>query len=158
MNNIDRLEIAVTEQIEKALCGTGWFRLEHNGESAGTQSGELSAYYTRKYRMYLDGKSVNTCLWFRYNRRDGWADVDIRIRDVEGVRPSEQELSTRKLVKSLEKSMSATTPSIPTVVPATALTDSASRLGMTAFTKEESQEWKAKKTGTDKSSLNEPKG
>lgn len=155
-SKIDKLEIAVTERIEKTLCGTGWFKLEHNGESSElTQGGVMPSYYTRKYRMYLDNQPVNTWLWFRYNRRDGWADVDIRIRDTAGVRPSTQELSARKLVKALEKSLTSESPaSMPIYDPLEdndMVTLAAGVSGM-----EEQQEWAKIELNISKNSPNVP--
>ena len=40
------------------------------------------SFYTRVYRLALDGKPVNTWIRFIYNQRDGWADMRISVRDL----------------------------------------------------------------------------
>ena len=38
-------------------------------------------FYTRVYRLKLDGEFVNTYLRFKYDLRTGWADIDIGLSD-----------------------------------------------------------------------------
>jgi hypothetical protein len=105
--------------------------------------------------MYLDEKPVNTWLWFRYNRRDGWADVDIRIRDVVGVHPSAQELSARKLVKALEKSLTAESPaSIPAYDPLDDIELATAGAGIVST--EVDCKWETRRTNIDRSLMIEP--
>jgi len=53
------------------------FRLIHDG-----QYEEEQLFYTRVYRLGLDGELVNTWLRFKYDLRTGYADVSISWEDL----------------------------------------------------------------------------
>lgn len=40
------------------------------------------SFYTRVYRLKLDGQPVNTWIRFIYNKRDNWADMRISVKDL----------------------------------------------------------------------------
>lgn len=61
--------------LEKGLCANrNLFKLVHDGSQGG------SRFYTKVYRMVLDGKPVNTWIRFTYDLRAGWADVSFSYK------------------------------------------------------------------------------
>ena len=62
--------------LEKIVERAG-FKPVHDG-----QYEEGQKFYTKVYRLELDGEFVNTWLRFRYDLRTGYADVSISWKDL----------------------------------------------------------------------------
>lgn len=80
-NNGNRYDIGMTEVIEVFMVG--WVpgvRIEHNGARSG------SDVYTRKYILPEQNSYgallKDTVISFVYNRRDGWAEINISRADI----------------------------------------------------------------------------
>ena len=39
------------------------------------------SFYTRYYRLKMDGEFINTWVLFKYDKRTGWADFEVTYRD-----------------------------------------------------------------------------
>ncbi len=96
-----RHTVGLVKFLERALTNTDWFVLLHDGYRR-TDKDQVSdpTFYTRLYRMRLDGEFVNTWIKFVYNLRDNWADFELSWHDTE-VRASARELSSRRLVSAI---------------------------------------------------------
>lgn len=102
--------IGLVQWFEKGIVGSGWFVLLHDGSLSTLPGGQTSApsFYTKLYRMKLDGKFVNTRIRFVYNHRDNWADFEISTQDVVGQPATPLELTSRKLMGSMASSTETT--------------------------------------------------
>lgn len=97
-----RHTVGLVKFLEKALWNTDWFVLIKDGSTQPTDVNwlDMPSFYTKVYRMKLDGELVNTWVRFIYNLRDNWADFEISYRDTT-VRASARELSSRRLVRAI---------------------------------------------------------
>ncbi len=109
--------IGLVKFIERALWNTGWFVLTKDGSTQPTDVSWLDtpSFYTKVYRMKLDGEYVNTWVRFIYNERDNWADFEMTYRDQEGMKASARELSSRRLVKVIGATPEEAVPTNKTV-------------------------------------------
>lgn len=99
-----RRTIRLVKFIENAVQNTGWFVVVKDGSKEPTDVNWLTtpSFYTKLYRMKLDGEFVNTWLRFVYNYRDNWADFEMTYRNDSEVRATSRELSSRKLVRAIQ--------------------------------------------------------
>jgi len=97
--------VGFVSRFEKSLLASGFLMPLKDGAHDGAQKGTLPvrtplkepSFYTRKYRLVLDGVPVSTIVKFVYNLRDGWADFDIYYkRFADGVDMS-KEAADKKL-------------------------------------------------------------
>jgi len=78
--------------IESAILGLGvfpnikWEKI-HEGEGKGSEQGNShNRFYTRIYRLWVDGKPTVTRIRFTYDRKKNWADVSISIDDLKALK------------------------------------------------------------------------
>lgn len=90
--------------LEMALQNTGWFVLLHDGTQR-KESDQIQnpTFFTRTYRMNIDGQMVNTWVKFIYDYRDGWADFMMSYTPTNG-HISSREYASRKMVIAMQKS------------------------------------------------------
>jgi len=68
------------------------FRLIHDGQRNPDRfqfEPEEVKFFTRKYRLYMDGKPQSTWATFKYDERSKFVDFEIYIKDPDGVNRSE---------------------------------------------------------------------
>ena len=78
--------IWVARRFEESLLNSGFLKLLKDGSHINAQDSpvrtplEEPSFYTRTYRVILDGEPVNMIFKLVYNLRDGWADFDFQYR------------------------------------------------------------------------------
>lgn len=58
--------------VEVPLVRSGYLRLIHDGSNTN------SLVFSRQYEIYLDGKTTGSRVKFVYNKRDDWAEVEMK--------------------------------------------------------------------------------
>jgi hypothetical protein len=100
--------IELVELIESSFANAGILSLVHSGkEGDNPDQMDTPSFYTRVYRMKLDGDFIDTWVRFKYNLRDGWADFYVSFREPAiGTDPErvKKEQNSRRLLQELEKS------------------------------------------------------
>lgn len=98
-----RRTIGIVKFIERFVINTGWFKTIHDGsQPTGNVPGDTESpqFYTRRYRMELDGEPVNTFVKFVYNYRDNWADFYVSTNFVpDGI--TSREASCRRMLRTM---------------------------------------------------------
>jgi len=74
------------------LFKTMGFKLIHDGQRNPDRfqfEPEEVKFFTRKYRLFMDGKPQGTWVTFKYDERSKFVDFEIYIRDPDGVTRNE---------------------------------------------------------------------
>ena len=78
--------------LERLVVRAG-FVLVHDGKNGEGQFNIDPSFYTRTYRLKLDGEFVNTWLKFKYDARSSLADLSMSWKDLdEWERVTEEEM------------------------------------------------------------------
>jgi len=77
--------IWVAQRFEDSLLNSGFLTVIKDGSDNKEQSSvrtplDKPSFYTKTYRVVLDGEPVNMVLKFVYNLRDGYADFDFHYK------------------------------------------------------------------------------
>jgi hypothetical protein len=96
--------IRLVKFIENAVRNTGWFVLVKDGSKEPIDINWLDtpSFYTKLYRMKLDGEFVNTWVRFVYNTRDNWADFEMRYNNNVASVVTARELSERRIIRAMQ--------------------------------------------------------
>lgn len=98
-----RRTIGIVRFVERFVVNTGWFRLIHDGsQPTGNVPGDTGSqqFYTKHYRMELDGEPVNTFIRFVYDYRNNWADFYVSTTFVpNGI--TSREASCRRILRTM---------------------------------------------------------
>lgn len=102
--NKQRRTIRTIKWIEKFCVATGWFNLQHDG-GKGKDEERLGkpSFYTRLYRMELEGKPTDTWVRFVFNEAEGWGDFTVSYREHPGTVPTAREAASRRLLSTMAK-------------------------------------------------------
>lgn len=99
-----RRSLRSVKWIEKFCVATGWFSLQKDGEK-GTDEERLGkpTFFTRLYRLELDGKRTDTWVRFVFNEAEGWGDFTVSYREHPGTVPTAREAASRRLLSTMAR-------------------------------------------------------